>query len=65
LKRHGRTWRHCTLDNAPTENLPRLKYGVTHRYHGIECRLRADPDTLKCRSSHGFRLYGEAGYDTF
>jgi hypothetical protein len=65
LRRHGRPWRHGVLGNAPIEDLPRLEYGVTYRYHGIKCR--ESRTRLKCwnRSNHGFYLYGEGGWERF
>lgn len=57
VRSRGRASAKVVLGNAPTQALPRARYGVTYRYHGIKCRVhRLRGITCTNRSGHGFRL---------
>jgi hypothetical protein len=60
VRPRGRARADLIQGNFPSEQLPRARYGVTYRYHGIRCRMHRTRG-ISCwnRSGHGFRVSRE------
>lgn len=57
VRPRGRAWKGAIMANAPSQGLPRMRYGVAYHYHGITCRVhRTRGVTCRNRDCHGFTV---------